>query len=173
MTGGRFVTAVALRRRSECHNDAVRFRRLMESIEGHMERGNRHMEQGNLYMERGNRHMERGNALMEEGNLHMERGNLHMERGNRHMERGNALMEEVREEIRFTREEVRLSREQHADLRIFIRESSLRAERFTERVVAELQKLSAGQDDLRGESRAQTKALLLVLDRLGPGASPG
>ena len=138
----------------------------MESIEGHMECGNRHMEQGNLYMERGNRHMERGNALMEEGNLHMERGN-------RHMERGNALMEEVREEIRLTREEVRLSREQHADLRIFIRESSLRAERFTERVVAELQKLSAGQDDLRGESRAQTKALLLVLDRLGPGASPG
>jgi hypothetical protein len=96
-----------------------------------------------------------------------------------HMERGNDLMDEVREEIRLTREEVRLSREevrlsreQHADLRVFIREASLRAERFTEGVLAELKALSAGQDDLREESRAQTQALLRLLDRLGPGTSP-
>lgn len=94
-----------------------------------------------------------------------------MELGNRHMDRGNQLMDEVREEIRLTREEVRLSREQHADLRAFIREASLRAERHTEGVLAELRRLSVGQDDLRAESRAHTQALLSVLDRLGPGPS--
>ncbi|MGI8440072.1 MAG: YdeI/OmpD-associated family protein, partial [Thermoleophilaceae bacterium] len=118
-----FVTAVAVPWRPRWHNDPVRNRRLLETIEGHMERG-------------------------------------------------NDLMDEVREEIRLTREEVRLSREQHADLRVFIREASLRAERFTEGVLAELRALSAGQDDLREESRAQTQALLRVLDRLGPGPSP-
>jgi hypothetical protein len=102
----------------------------------------------------------------------MERANFHMERGNRHMARGNELMDGVREEIRLSREEIRLSREQHADLRVFIREASLRAERFTEGILAELKALSAGQDDLREESRAQTQALLRVLDRLGPGTSP-
>ncbi len=83
----------------------------------------------------------------------------------------------LREEIRLSREqirlsqEIRLSREQHADPRVFIREVSRRAERFTQEVVAELQALSAGQDDLREESRARTQALLRVLDRLGPGPS--
>ena len=43
----------------------------------------------------------------------------HMARGNLHMERGNELMDGVREEIR-------LSRELHADLRLFMRETSLR-----------------------------------------------
>jgi len=48
---------------------------------------------------------------------------------------------------------------------------SHRAERFTQEVVAELQALSAGQDDLREESRARAQALLRVLDRVGPGPS--
>ena len=88
------------------------------------------------------------------------------------MERGNELMDEVRKEIRLSREEIRLSREQQADLRVFVREINLRAERAMELVTAELRALSAGQDDLRAESRAQTQALLQVLDRLGPGPSP-
>ena len=88
------------------------------------------------------------------------------------MERGNELMDGVREEIRLSREEIRLSRELHADLRLFMRETNLRAARFMQTVIAELRALSAGQDDLREESRAQTQALLRVLDRLGPGPSP-
>lgn len=94
------------------------------------------------------------------------------ERIDLHMERGNELMESVREEIRLSRDEIRLAREQHADLREFIREINLRAERFTQMAIAELRALSAGQDDLREESRAQTQALLRVLDRLGPGTTP-
>ena len=87
------------------------------------------------------------------------------------MERGNELMETVREEIRLSREEIRLSREQHADLRIFIRDITRRAERVTQEMIAELQKLSAGYEDAREETRAQTQALRRMIDRLGPSQS--
>ncbi len=82
----------------------------------------------------------------------------------------------LREEIRLSREqirlsqEIRLSREQHADPRGFIREVSLRAERFTQEVVAELRALSGAGRPAGGESRAD-QALLRVLDRVGPGPS--
>lgn len=94
-----------------------------------------------------------------------------------HTERGNELMSEVRQEMR-------LSREQHADLREFIREQTVRAERVTDRQVTALDALVLRQDegiaalrqmrveireelrDLRAESRAQTQALMKVIDRL-------
>ena len=120
------------------------------------------------FIERIDRHIEQGNRYLEQGNRYMEQGNRHMERGNRHMERGNQLMTEVSKEIR-------LAREQHNDLRRFIREINLRAERFTQAAIAELQKVSEGQrrlseshEDSRAETRAQTQALLAVIDRLPP-----
>jgi len=91
----------------------------------------------------------------------LDRIDRHMEQGNEHMARGNELMEGVREEMR-------LSRELHADLRVFIRETNLRADRFLEGILNELR-------DLRAESQAQRQALLKTIDRrLGPAEpSPG
>jgi len=112
--------------------------------------------------------IERIDRHIEQGNRYLEQGNRYMEQGNRHMERGNQLMTEVSKEIR-------LAREQHDDLRRFIREINLRAERFTQAAIAELQKVSEGQrrlseshEDSRAETRAQTQALLAVIDRLPP-----
>ena len=108
----------------------------------------------------------------------------HMARGNVLMERIRELLHEVSEEVRLTREEVRLSREQHADLRVFIREMTIRGERFTQGVVAELHELTESSRrhreetrrehlDLWEESRAQSQAVLRLLDRLGPEPSTG
>jgi len=119
-------------------------------------------------LERMDHHMERMDEHMVRGNEHMARGNEHMARGNEYMARGNELMEAIREEHRLSREQYaelsRASREREADLRHFIRDINVRAERFTNAVVAELR-------DLTEESRAQRQGLLQVLDRLGPGPS--
>lgn len=98
----------------------------------------------------------------------------HMERGNEHMRLGNELMAEVRDEVSLTREEIRLSRAEReqsramfADLREFMREITLRVERGGREQVKEMR-------ELREESRAQTQALLRVIDRmdrLDPGGS--
>ncbi len=82
------------------------------------------------------------------------------------------------------REEMRLSREQHSDLRESIREQTVRAERVPDRQVTALDALVLGERegiaalrqmrvelreelrDLRYKSRAQTQALLKVIDRL-------
>jgi len=98
-------------------------------------------------------------------------------------DRGDELMEGIREELR-------LSREQHADLRQFIRDMNLRAERVTRGIVKELRQLGRRHDelggalleemrdqrqemrDLREDSRAQTQALLRMLDRLPPRPQP-
>lgn len=119
----------------------MRNRDLLKRLDRHLDRIDRHMERGDRHMERGNELMERSDALME---------------------RGNVLMEAVQEELR-------LAREQHADLRNFIREMNLRADRFTQAVVDSLNAVSADLRDLREESGAQRQALLLVLDRLDPG----
>ena len=116
-------------------------------------------------------HMERGNELMERGNTLMERGNVLMDRGEALARRSHDLMDSVQDELR-------LSREQHADLRQFIREMNMRAERFTQRAIEHLERLgrkvdanSSHMEDLREQGRAQTEALLRVLDRLPPGPS--
>ena len=104
---------------------------------------------------------------------HMSRANEFMNRGNELMARGNELMDGVREELR-------RSRETHDDLRVFIREERLRAERFTQNMVTATRAFMAEQSaalrdvtdelrDLRQESRAQREAVLRMLDRLGPG----
>jgi hypothetical protein len=76
-----------------------------------------------------------------------------------------------------------------ADLREFIREMTLRFERTTRALIAEMredraearaERQEAGRKldvilaeirDLRGESRARTQALLRMLDRLGDGGA--
>jgi len=144
----------------------MRKRDLLERIDRHMERGNEHMDRGNELMDRSNEHMDRGNELMDRSNVLMDRSTVLMDRSTVLMDRGNVLMEAVQEELR-------LAREQHADLRVFIREMNLRAERFTQGVVNSLEAVSADLRDLREESRAQSQALLLVLDRIDPGRSAG
>ncbi|WP_320672448.1 hypothetical protein [Patulibacter defluvii] len=79
----------------------------------------------------------------------------------------------LREALDRIDEDVRLSREaaeRHAamfdDTREFIREMTLRMERGTNAMVAEIA-------DLRDIGRSQTEALLQVLDRLPPRAADG
>ncbi len=90
------------------------------------------------------------------------------------------MMNSVREELRLSREESLRSRESHDELRIYMREQSLRNERFTQDLMngfrAFLSEHSAAARavadelrDLRAESRARREALLRMLDRLGPG----
>jgi hypothetical protein len=104
-------------------------------------------------------HMERGNELMG-------RGNELFERNTELFVRNVELMDDVREELRLAREDRRLSREQHADLREFIRTENTRAERLTERQVRALDRMIEKIDDGRDETRARTKALLALIDRL-------
>ena len=94
-------------------------------------------------------------------------GNEIMARGDELMRRNNELFVQNVELMNEVREELRLSHEQHADLREFIRAQNLRAERVADRQVRTLDQLIAKIDDSRDETRAQTRALLEVLDRLG------
>jgi len=97
---------------------------------------------------------------------HMERGNQLMARGNELFERNNELFVRNVELMDDVREELRLSREQHADLREFVRIQNTRAERVAERQVRALDRMIEKIDDGRDETRAQTKALLALIDRL-------
>ena len=97
---------------------------------------------------------------------YLERIDRQMERGNLHMERGNELMEEIREEMRLSREQRERSDEMFADLRTFMREITLRVERGGREMVAEMR-------DLRAEGRAQTQALMRMIDRMDRLDPPG
>jgi hypothetical protein len=91
----------------------------------------------------------------------------HMARGNEHMARGNELMDELRQEMRLSRELHERSEAMFADLRVFMREITLRVERGGREQVAVIR-------ELREETRAQTQAILRVIDRmdrLDPGGS--
>jgi len=156
----------------------------LERIDLHMERGNALMERGNALMERGNALMERGNELMDRLDGHMDRGNELMDRGNELMDRNNAaldrheeafdrnmaLMDEVRDELR-------LSREQHEDLRSFINQQNLRADKVMQNTVREIQRLGERVETFGDQSRAhfarsleedraQRQALLQIIDRM-------
>jgi hypothetical protein len=100
---------------------------------------------------------------------------------NRHICRGtmlpmlvrNRLLAEISEEIRLTREEVRLSRESRDDLREFMRETTLRIDRMFSDLSAAMQDHGAAFREVasevregRDEQRAQTQALLRLIDRM-------
>ena len=57
------------------------------------------------------------------------------------------------------------------DLREFIRDIAARHERIWRAQFQILQRMQSDMDDLREESRAQTRALLHVLDRLENGGA--
>ena len=76
-------------------------------------------------------------------------------------------MEEIREEMR-------LSREMFADLRVFMRDITLRVERGGREQVRQMRELTDAVREDREENRAQTETLLRVIDRmdrLDPGGS--
>ncbi len=73
--------------------------------------------------------------------------------------RQGEILEEVRRSRESVEDEIRLSREQHADLRLFIRDITLRNERVLGEISERLAELGAG-------IRANTAATLSVLDRL-------
>jgi hypothetical protein len=83
-----------------------------------------------------------------------------------HMTRGDELLREIKEEVALTREEVRLSREQrvrsdalmdrvndtldrnekqHADLRTFLREMTVRMQRISDEQIARIERIGEAQ----------------------------
>ena len=135
----------------------------LERIDLHMERGNALMERSNELMDRLDGHMDRGNELMDRNNAALDR---HEEAFDRNM----ALMDEVRDELR-------LSREQHEDLRSFINQQNLRADKVMQNTVREIQRLGERVETFGDQSRAhfarsleedraQRQALLQIIDRM-------
>jgi len=123
----------------------------------------------NVYMadrdilERMDRHMERGNELMERIDVHMERADQHMERGNELMERIDGTMERIDATIERTRETIAV--EQRAT-RDFFASVMTRFDRNMLRIDRRMASHEAVTSELRAESRAQTQALLRVIDRM-------
>jgi len=83
------------------------------------------------------------------------------------MERGNELMDKI--QAQNTRMEAMFERQEamFGDFKVFMREITLRVERGGREMVRELR-------GLQDETKAQTRALLLVIDRmdrLDPGGS--
>jgi hypothetical protein len=157
----------------------------LERIDLHMERGNALMERSNELMDRLDGHMDRGNELMDRNNAALDRheeasdrntGAFH--RSTEAFDRNMALMDEVRDELR-------LSREQHEDLRSFINQQNLRADKVMQNTVREIQRLGERVETFGDQSRAhfarsleedraQRQALLQIIDRmdrLDPGSS--
>ncbi len=63
-------------------------------------------------------------------------------------------------------EEMRLSREQHADLRAFTRDLTRRNEIVLGEMSSSMSEMATNLTDLSAQTRAQTAAILNVLDRL-------
>jgi|tagenome__1003787_1003787.scaffolds.fasta_scaffold20979338_3 hypothetical protein len=85
----------------------------------------------------------------------------------------NRLLADIHQEIILTREEVRLSRESRDDMREFIRETTIRIDRMFSDLSAVMQHQAAAFRELasevregRDEQRAQTQALLRLIDRM-------
>jgi hypothetical protein len=102
--------------------------------------------------------------FIERFDRHLARMDTHMARGNELMGEVRGVMGEVRHEMALTREEVRRNRETHHNLRGFIRDIARRNEKVWREVME-------GLSEVRADVRAQTAAILTVLDRLEGGAS--
>lgn len=88
------------------------------------------------------------------------------------LERFDAHIAETRVINAQIREEMQLSREQHADLRDFTRDLNRRSEIVLGELAAEIREMTASQREMneeirenRAETRAQTEAVLSLLDR--------
>lgn len=124
------------------------------------------------FLERIDRHVAETTRHIAETKEHIAETKEHIAETNRHMARGNELFDRC---IRAT-----------DDLRQFIREMTLRSERFHRELLAELAagrrellaELAAGRrelltqrhelGELRADSRAQTEALMRMIERLPP-----
>jgi hypothetical protein len=102
----------------------------------------------------------------------LRRFDAHLEISREHIARGNEIME--RNRVAFERFEAAVDRSteaserharQHADLRTFIRDITRRNEVVWRGVIDEIAAM-------RDETRAQTAAILRLLDRFGPGPEP-
>jgi hypothetical protein len=80
--------------------------------------------------------------------------------------RRHQLLADIHHEMELTREEVRLSRESRDDLREFLRETTVRVDRSLTRFERSLAELIHEVRDGREEQRAQTQALLKLIDRM-------
>jgi hypothetical protein len=124
------------------------------------------------------RHMERGEELMRLNRAAFDRNTQAFERMMATFDRHEQLFEQSRKD----RREIEADKE---DLKVFIREMNLRSERVVQRLLdgnreflADLSTELRGKSEaillqlkeVREESRAQTQALLALIDRLPPPA---
>jgi chromosome segregation ATPase len=115
-------------------------------------------------------------------------GRKRIARIDRHLDRGDELMEAIREELRLSREQrerhqaaiehqFELNRREHQETRAAVQNLQQVCRVLVLRVEENTQVLRALRDDvrdLRDEVRAQTEAIMRVLDelrRLGPGGA--
>ncbi len=91
---------------------------------------------------------------------------LSREDAERSREQIRLARESVEAEIRLSREEAERSRAQHDDLRVFIRDITLRSEKVLQEILVGFGEVRADLRDLGAEIRANTAATLSVLDRL-------
>jgi hypothetical protein len=106
------------------------------------------------FLERFDRRLEKVDLQLELMRAQDERGRELMDRNNQLMDRNNELFLEVKEELR-------LNREEREDLRTFTRDLTRRNELVLRGVRDDLAELA-------DQARAQTEAIMRVLDRLGP-----
>ncbi len=82
----------------------------------------------------------------------------------------NRLLTEISSEIELTREEIRLSRESRDEMRDFMRQSQEDMREFMREITVRMERVSrvlvAEVREGRDEQRAQTKALLRLIDRM-------
>jgi hypothetical protein len=85
------------------------------------------------------------------------------------------LVANIGEQVSLTREEVRVMREENREHVRSYRELVDDSHEFTREMVLRVQRSGIAQvralDDLRDQVRANTRAVLSVLDRLGPGGA--
>jgi hypothetical protein len=89
--------------------------------------------------------------------------------------REDEVLSRIEEEIRLLREEHHLLREEHREHVRAYRELADDSHEFTREMVLRVQRSGIAQvralDDLRDQVRANTRAVLSVLDRLGRGGA--
>lgn len=110
--------------------------------------------------------VERG--FLERLDAHIAQGNEHMARGNEVMTRSNEVMARNHEVMARCGEALDLNRQTFADARVALRDWMRRDEAIFQQLSAQNAKTLAGLEEVRDDIRAQTQAVLAMLDRLPP-----